>query len=151
DGSIMAISLESRRERKLYRTNNHIFRLALAPDGRRLAFFESPQDGKPAVLKTIPASGGESHDLFTLHEEQPMFWGVGISWTPDGRHVVIGGSRVGDNPDELWVIPSTGGEPRKLSLGIQVSQMSLHPDGRRVAFTSRTGGQEVWVMENFLP
>ncbi len=150
---IMAISLQTRRERELYRTSSYIARLACSPDGQRLAFFESSQDGQPAVVKTIPASGGESRELFTLQKGQLLFWGVGISWTPDGRHVVVGGPRVPDKTDELWVIPATGGEQRKLNLGHKVRQLSLHPDGRRIAFASHEpkGGTEIWVLENFLP
>ncbi len=149
----MAISLETRQERELYRTNNWIVRLACSPDGQQVAFFESTQDGQPAVLKTIPASGGESTDLFTLQEGQLLFWGVGVSWTPDGRYVVVGGPRVAGKPDELWGIPAAGGEPHKINLGIQARQMSLHPDGSRIALSSHEpgGGGEIWVMENFLP
>ena len=91
--------------------------------------------------------------MFTQQKKARMFWGVGVSWTPDGRYLVIGGLDVPDKPDELWIIPATGGEPRKVNLEIKVRQMSLHPDGRRIAFASHEpkGGTEVWVMENFLP
>ena len=71
-----------------------------------------------------------------------MSWGV-ISWTPDGRHVVIGGPDV-DKLDELWRFPATGGKPRKTNFGIKVIQLALHPDGRRVAFSRmepRTGAK----------
>ena len=67
--------------------------------------------------------------------------------------MIVGGPDAPDKPDELWRIPVAGGEPRKLNLGVKVSHLSLHPDGRRIAFTGPDpkGGQEVWVMENFLP
>jgi len=29
--------------------------------------------------------------------------------------------------------------------------LSLHPDGRQIAFRSGHYGDEIWVMENFLP
>ena len=153
-GHSMAMSLESRRERELYRTGNWIARLACSPDGQRLAFFEATQDWKTAVVKTISASGGASRELFTLQKGQLLFWGVGVSWTPDGRYIVIGGRpEARDDTDELWGIPVAGGEPSKISLGIKVRQLSLHPDGWRVALASREpkGGNEVWVLENFLP
>jgi hypothetical protein len=48
-----------------------------------------------------------------------------------------------------------GGEPEKTGIAmIQLRHFSVHPDGRRIAFSSRgveTKSPEVWVMENFLP
>ncbi len=69
-----------------------------------------------------------------------------VTWSLEGRTPPT--SRI-----ELWSIPVTGGEPRKLNLGVKVSHLSLHPDGRRIAFTGPDpkGGDEVWLMENFLP
>ena len=153
DRSIMAHNLEIHRERELYRSNGYIHRLACSPDGRRLAFLEAAQALRPTVVRTIPASGGEPRELYTLKEGKRFSRGVGLSWTPDGRHVIVGGPDGPDKPDELWRIPASGGEPRKLSLGVKVDSLSLHPDGRRIALTrpDPKGGAEVWAMENFLP
>jgi Tol biopolymer transport system component len=104
-------------------------------------------------VKTMPASGGEPSELYTLKKGKRFSWGVGLSWTPDGDHVIVGAPDAPDKPDELLIIPAEGGEPRKLELGVKVDHMSLHPDGQRIAFTRPEpgGGGEVWVMENFLP
>jgi Tol biopolymer transport system component len=110
---------------------------------------------RPTVVKTISASGGESSEIYTLKQGKRFSWGVGLSWTPDGDYVVVGGPEARDEPDVLWMIPAKGGEPRKLELGVKVSHLSLHPDGRRIAFTcpepSGGDGGEVWMMEKFLP
>ncbi len=153
DRSIISHDLETQRERELYRANGYIYRLTCSPDGRQLAFLEAAEALRPTVVKLMPASGGKPRVLFTLQEGHRFSWGVGLSWTPDGRHVVVGGPDAGDKPDELWRIPVGGGEPRTLNLGVKVSHLTLHPDGRRIAFASLEpgGGQEVWVMENFLP
>ncbi len=137
----------------MYRANTYIYRLALSPDGGQLAFLEAARALRPTVVKTISTSGGEPSELYTLKKGKRLSWGVGLSWTPDGRHVVVGGPDAPDKPDELWRIPVGGGELRKLNLGVKVSHLSLHPDGRRIAFTGPDpkGGEEVWVMENFLP
>jgi beta-lactamase regulating signal transducer with metallopeptidase domain/Tol biopolymer transport system component len=151
--SIMVHNLETHKERELYRTNTYIYRLALAPDGRRLAFFEAARAVRPTVVKTMPASGGGPSELYALKEGKRFSWGVGLSWTPDGDYVVVGAPDATNKPDVLWMIPAEGGEPRKLELGVKVSHLSLHPDGQRIAFTrpEPNGGGEVWVMENFLP
>jgi len=153
DRSIITCNLETHRERELYQTNAYIYRLALSPDGRRLAFFEAARAVRPTVVKTMPASGGESSELYTLKEGKRFSWGVGLSWTPDGNHVIVGAPDAPNEPDVLLMIPAKGGEPRKLELGVNVSHLSLHPDGRRIAFTrpEPDGGGEVWVMEKLLP
>ena len=153
DRSIISHDLETRRERELYRANGYIYRLTCSPDGRQLAFLEAAEALRPTVVRLMPSSGGNPRELFTLQEGHRFSWGVGLSWTPDGRHVVVGGPDAPDKPDELWSIPATGGEPRKLNLGVKVSHLALHPDGRRIAFTGPDpkGGGEIWVMENFLP
>ena len=103
------------------------------------------------VVSTIPVSGGEPRELHTLKERTRFHGGVGLSWTPDGRHVIVGRPYDPEKTDELWIIPATGGEPRKLDLGFRVKHMSMHPDGQRIAFTVGKYTSEVWVMENFLP
>jgi Tol biopolymer transport system component len=155
DHSIVACSLETRQERELHRTDAYIYRLALSPDGQRLAFFEAGRAVRPTVVKIIPASGGEPSELYRLKEGKRFSWGVGLSWTPDGDDIVVGGPDAPNEPDVLWMISTKGGEPRRLELGVKVSHLSLHPDGQHIAFTrpGPDGGKDgqVWVMENLLP
>ena len=149
--SIRAVDLGTLRESELYRSKGYISRLACSPDGRRLAFLGGSEAVVSNVVSTIAVSGGEARALYTLKDGMGFHWGVGLSWTPDGRHVIVGRPRDTDKPDELWSIPATGGEPRKLDLGFKVKHMSLHPDGRRIAFYMGKFNSAVWVMENFLP
>ena len=65
--------------------------------------------------------------------------------------MIVGGLYGDNEPNELWSIPATGGAPRKLNLGVKVKHLSLHPDGRRIAFTAGKTDGAIWVMENFLP
>jgi hypothetical protein len=44
------------------------------------------------------------------------------------------------------------GEAQKLLEMERLRSISVHPDGRRIAFTGgREHTEEIWVMENFLP
>ncbi|HTI72600.1 MAG TPA: hypothetical protein VMF06_21675 [Candidatus Limnocylindria bacterium] len=45
-----------------------------------------------------------------------------------------------------------GGEPENTGLAMKGTQeLSVHPDGRRIGFTARSGGgePETWVLERF--
>ena len=60
----------------------------------------------------------------------------------------------GTSPERtgLWRVPVSGEEPQKIELpGEHVAFPSVHPDGRRLAYTGgRAGQNEIWVLENFL-
>jgi Tol biopolymer transport system component len=101
---------------------------------------------KEGVVKIVAVAGGESRELLRTKKV-----GMSLSWTADGRHVVVGES---DQDNEvLWLVPVDGAKPLKFTLGTKgVLGPRLHPDGRQVAFYNRSEGKgEVWVMENFLP
>jgi Tol biopolymer transport system component len=82
-----------------------------------------------------------------------MVWPPSIAWAPDSRGVLFVKQPDPDDPKtELWLVPVEGGEPRKLDLGAPgMRELCVHPDARRIAFTSGGDRSEVWVMENFLP
>ena len=151
--SIVIHNLATHGESILHRAEGYLYRLAISPDGQLLAFLEANEAIKPTLVKTVSISNGETHEIFTLPEGNRFSWGVGLTWMPDGNHMIVGAPDAINKPDELWIIPVSGGEYQKLELGFQVKHLSLHPDGRRIAYTlpeSETG-EEVWVMENVLP
>jgi Tol biopolymer transport system component len=125
--------------------------LTLSRDGRQLAFPVS--ESGSMLIKVMPAEGGDARDLLRLNESKlPSSFGT-IDWTPDGQGVLFvrQTSPVGFK-SELWLIPVQGGEPRKLELTAEnMHDLSVHPDGRHIAFTAGKPKSEIWVMENFLP
>jgi Tol biopolymer transport system component len=153
DQAIVTHNLETHSEKDLYGTDTYIYRLSMSPDGKQLAFFEADEPIRPNAVKIMPASGGKPQEFYKLEKGNRFSWGVGLSWTPDGDHIVVGAPDGPKKPDQLWIIPTDGGELRKLDLKARVGNLSLHPDGQRIAFTRHEpgGGEEVWVMENFLP
>ena len=56
---------------------------------------------------------------------------------------------------ELWRIATDGGQPESLGLvmeGLAPYGLSVHPDGRRIAFTAGTEiRSELWVLELPVP
>jgi Tol biopolymer transport system component len=124
--------------------------VALSRDGQQLAFAVRDAESGSDILKVLPAAGGEPRDL--LRGVQ-LRWPGSVAWTPDGQSVLfVKQPSPDDSKTELWLIPLQGGEPRKLDLTAEnMGEMSVHPDGRHIAFTAGQDKQEVWVMENFLP
>jgi len=125
---------------------------SLSPDGRWIAYLSGdPQENdpySPVVLKVKSVAGEETKDL--LHSKQCVLL---IGWTPDGRHILYRPQKSNGAMDpDIWKIPATGGEPRKIELPRKsINELRLHPDTSQVAFEVERVTQELWVMENFLP
>jgi len=152
--SVMERDLETGKDQELYSGDARFrSRLTLSPDGRQLAFVlgDQPEDEFP-VIKIMPAAGGEARDV--LRGVQLPLCEAPIAWTPDGASLLFI-KQLGPTPlskTELWSVSVRGGEPRKLGLAVEgMIHISLHPDGRHIAFTKAQNRDEVWVMENFLP
>ena len=126
--------------------------MAVSPDGQRVAFVNNSRAGK-TIVKVVSASGGDAQELLTL----PALAGESpLAWTPDSRYIIYAVSSNGEKREyELWRIPADGGEPQNLDLsmkGLLPYGLSVHPDGRRIAFAAGTPARsEIWVMENFVP
>jgi Tol biopolymer transport system component len=125
--------------------------VTLSPDGRQLAFVVvSSLESKSAVLKVMPAGGGEARDVL---RGVPLPHPAPIAWTADGSSLLFARrASPHDSKTELWSISVQGGEPRKLELTADgMRDICLHPDGRHIAYTEVKNRDEVWVLENFLP
>jgi Tol biopolymer transport system component len=141
--SLLTLDLQGGKERELYEGQ---VGYVLSPDGRHLALADRE------ALKLMPASGGEPRELLRLQGPESI---AEMAWTPDGRDLLF----VKANPSnqeqspELWQVRVASGEARKVGpLMKGLNGLSIHPDGRRIAFTAgEQRGDEVWVMENFLP
>jgi len=118
---------------------------ALSPDGKYVAF--ATEDSTLHRLMVVPTAGGEPRELHRYEAEAS--WVMSIAWSRDGKNLLY--SVRGD--PQLWRIGVDGGRPEKTGLSGEGTpwHLSVHPDGRRIAFDSGTFGAEVWVMENFLP
>jgi Tol biopolymer transport system component len=155
---IVVRNLETGKERELYRfpTLERGVRIALSPDGRWLCF-ENAGWGGVRSLEIMPASGGKAREIWNFGKVKRGVPGGNLTWTPDGRYIVFSTQEPSDlRVWELWRIPAEGGKPEKMGLQETwgIASLSIRPDGRRIAFTSRGGAStdsELWVMENFLP
>jgi Tol biopolymer transport system component len=153
--SIVVRDLQTGQEKELHSITEPSYYdsgVALSRDGQQLAFMVAEKEGGSKVLsviKLMSAAGGEARDLLRGVQRS---W-RGLAWTPDGLGLLFAQrASSADSKADLWLIPVRGGEPRKLELTAEgLRDVSIHPDGRHIAFTATQGRYEVWVMENFLP
>ncbi len=126
--------------------------VALSPDARYLALSRVDETG--FRIATIAADGGELRELLKVEPDRAPEGLWSMTWSPDGRYLYYF-TLYPDTPHQLWRLSTDGGSPQELleldpALNIPTN-LSFHPDGRRIAFEAQESGAEVWMMENFLP
>ena len=153
---IVMVDLETGREKELYNLNfggstYYAGGLTLSRDGKQLAFAVSESGSK--IIKVIPVMGGEARELLRGDESLMNISFGTIAWASDGKNLLfVRPVNSGGSETDLWLIPLQGGEPRKMELSAKnMHDLSVHPDGRHIAFTTSQDRFEIWVMENFLP
>ncbi|HYC05258.1 MAG TPA: winged helix-turn-helix domain-containing protein [Azospirillaceae bacterium] len=95
---------------------------AFSPDGRRLAFLRLAGGGT-ADLFVMDMATGEQRQV--THDSAPQ---RGVAWDRTGEGLFFVSARAGDR--NLWWVPASGGNPRRLSTSAQ-------PLGRMTAAADR--------------
>jgi TolB protein len=106
---------------------------AWSPDGKQLAYvsFESQK----AVVYTQDTSSGARRAIANFRgSNSAPAWSL-----PDGQTLAVTLSR--DTGSQLYLIPSTGGTPRRLTTSSAIdTEPAFAPDGRSLYFVSDRGG-----------
>jgi Tol biopolymer transport system component len=130
--------------------------------------FMAPHTAGVAYMAGRKGVNGESRTL--------MYWGGGgdprevlrvpgndrfilVGWLPDGLTLLVARwenrpNRLPHEPDPstLWRVPISGGNPVSTGLTMDgLRDVSIHPDGRHIAFNAGWKRGEQWVMEHLLP
>jgi Tol biopolymer transport system component len=159
NAQIISRDLESGEDKMIYESKE-ILHLTLSHDGRWLAVISRPRSVATYTMRVIPVSGGEARELFRFEQGERIDIGFSGSciWSADDSHILfrLRDDKVEDPNWELCRIPASGGEIEKLGIimpGENASSLTMHPDGRHIAFSSTSAPlpPAVWVMENFLP
>jgi Tol biopolymer transport system component len=118
-----------------------------SPDGRTIAFVRRAADANQVML--IPALGGPERKLIAF--PRSMFPYDLLSWSPDGKFLVVAGSS-GHGPLQLHAVSVETGESRVLTHPAASStgdtDPAFSPEGLSLAFTRIVGlnVENVWVL-----
>lgn len=124
--------------------------LDVSPDGRWLVFYlekNSLLDKNSLVV--LNSAGGEPREVVHLDKDEvsDSHAHVFVRWMPDGEHLLFSKRK-----KELWKVHIESGDQQQIGPVIDaLIGATMHPDGRKITFTSFQRGSALWVMENFLP
>jgi TolB protein len=112
--------------------NDHM----LSFDGRMLGI----SSGSPSIVYTLPVGGGVPRQI------TPVGPSYLHGWSPDGKSVVITGSRNGNF--DIYRVPTDGGPEVRLTSAPGLDDGSEYtPDGASIFFNSdRSGRMQIWRM-----
>jgi len=132
---------------------NPVTSSALSPDGRYVAY----ADTKGLHVKLVGRDGSQLVARPEALRNEKVDWDISpYAWFPDSRQFIATShpptehsnwADVSSSISTIWIIPVTGGPPRKLREAASASAVS--PDGSMVAFdadTGRLGESELWIM-----
>lgn len=159
--SIVSHDLSTGSERKLYRANpaERLSHLAVSPDRKSLAFVRSHAKNLTHAINILSLADGSAREIHRVKAPERIF---ALTWTPSGKHILFGTGIGGSFGIEMssgmsftmWRTTPKGGEPMHLGIsmeGVELYGISVHPDGRRIAFTAGTPLRgELWRLDNFL-
>ncbi len=149
-GQLLKRDLESGQEKQLYKITNLTRILDLSPDGQRLLFGDYDPDEETLSILIMSIQKQKVRELIKLQRVRRR--GADARWTPDGKYVLFMKYDVDEKESSFLRISSEGGEPQKLWQSKKSdTDLSIHPDGKQIAFTTFKEEIEIWVMENFLP
>ena len=122
--------------------------LKLSPDGRFFAGARRTVGSSEPILELVPVDGGQAT---RLNQGQPVL-ASGLSWAPDGRHLVV--NTQGKDGRQLLLVPTDGSPARKFAGEFRhppLGAVTVHPSGRQIAYANGEYKAEIWALENFLP
>jgi dipeptidyl aminopeptidase/acylaminoacyl peptidase len=113
---------------------------AISPDGQHVAYV--------LAVPRVPLQDADGPAWMELHvaspdgTSRPFVTGEvnvgGVRWLPDGSGIAFLAKRGSDETRGLYVVPTAGGEARRLLMHqTDITGFALSPDGRRLAFTAR--------------
>jgi Tol biopolymer transport system component len=112
--------------------------LAWSPDGTSLSYLALSALDPPTELRLIDAEDGSGVALLS---GEAFF--SDVSWSPDGMTLAVGMNTA------LWLVPTDGADPTRLTDNSSVDGVSWSPDGTLVAFSATSPGPKMEALPPF--
>jgi TolB protein len=146
--NVQRLTGENRSElaRYYYSPFDHEISPAWSPDGAEILFVSNRGHvyGTGGFWRMKAQPGAESREI---HYEETE-WKARPDFSPDGKRILYA-SYLGQQWQQLWVMPAQGGDPFPISYGdFDNAAARWSPDGKRIAFVSnRSGNTSLWIQE----
>jgi hypothetical protein len=116
----------------------------------------APSEGPNALYRLVVApttSGTPQRELARTSAGEEFMLGGGIegtAWSTDGRFVYYAKQLAPGRDFEVFRVPGSGGAEQRLGLaGADVRELSISPDGSRIAFAmGPLSRPEIWAVQN---
>jgi Tol biopolymer transport system component len=138
------------RARLYFSANDDHISPAWSPDGKELMLVSNRGIplGSGAIWRAPAEPGAMSKAKMVLREE--TLYRTQPQWSPDGKRIVYSSHR-GNQYNNLYVLPSNGGEPYQMTFGDwDHFDPRWSPDGEWIAYISnRTGLSELRLLKTY--
>ena len=148
---IVRIDLKSGAEHVIRRSERVMYRIALSPDGTRLAYFETEGTGwRNTSLNVTSLADGATQTLWRNNDELMFPRTSRPVWLPSGDRLLAMTVAFKTDESQFHVVDARTGEHKPIGAPIKarVGRYSLHPDGKRLAFVRGGDVSEIWAMSN---
>jgi TolB protein len=136
----------SKTPRYYYSPFDHELSPTWSPDSKEIIFVSNPEVvyGTGGFYRMKAERGSERKKI---HYEETT-WKARPDWSSDGKRLVYS-SYLGRSWHQLWVLPSSGGDPFPITYGeFDNTAARWSPDGQKIAFISnQNGNTSLWVQE----
>ncbi len=146
DAPVIRKDIATRKEVEIYK---NVADFDLSYDGRWLAVMTTDIYKGFSLIQIVSVNDGGSKTIYKLPMPE---WISSIAWLPDGESIIfsVGRRDLIDAPHRMWKISKNGGSSTDLGISSEyLTDIRVHPDGKRIAMSTITDSSEVWIMENF--